>query len=177
MSRLSGSLRLAVPLLAIAFGTAALAVIAASTPSAEAPTVTAQPDNPAPPARVAGAGVVEPASRLVALAPRRAGVIAAVTVAPGDRVARGDLLLQLDDSEALAQLRGREAEVRAAEAALQVAEVVASEAGERTRTLPGDRWAQRDQRPGTEPPRLRRCPRAGRARHGRRRAGCRHGGT
>lgn len=61
-------------------------------------------------ARVAGAGLVEPASELVELSPLVPGVVTEVRVVPGDRVVKGQLLLALDARDA----RARAGEARAA---------------------------------------------------------------
>jgi RND family efflux transporter MFP subunit len=60
----------------------------------------------APPGRavVSGAGIVEPASELVQLSPLVPGVVARVAVTPGERVAKGQLILALDDRDARATL-------------------------------------------------------------------------
>ena len=60
--------------------------------------------------RVAGAGLVEPASELIELSPLVPGVVTEVRVRPGERVAKGQLLLSLDARDA----RARAEEARAA---------------------------------------------------------------
>jgi HlyD family secretion protein len=53
---------------------------------------------------VAGTGLVEPSSELVELSPQVAGVVSRVLVTAGDRVAAGQLLLQIDSRDAQARL-------------------------------------------------------------------------
>lgn len=59
---------------------------------------------------VSGAGVVEPSSELIEVGAHRAGVVSRVYVQAGDRVARGDLLFEIDARD----VRSRAAEARAA---------------------------------------------------------------
>jgi multidrug efflux pump subunit AcrA (membrane-fusion protein) len=68
-------------------------------------------------AAVTGLGAVEPASEVVAVATELAGVIVAVHVRSGDRVAAGAPLLALDDRAWRAALASAEAEIAEAEAA------------------------------------------------------------
>lgn len=79
----------------------------------------------APPAlgdkpRVAGSGVVEPASELIQIGSALSGLIMDIYVEPGQRVARGDRLFTVDDRPARAALR--EAETAVAEAQAGIAE-------------------------------------------------------
>jgi multidrug resistance efflux pump len=67
---------------------------------------------------LAGAGMVEPASEDIAVSPHRAGVVAEVRVAVGQKVAAGDLLLRMDDRAQQAELTVRQARLAAAEAEL-----------------------------------------------------------
>ncbi|HYC77537.1 MAG TPA: hypothetical protein VEI02_07905, partial [Planctomycetota bacterium] len=62
---------------------------------------------------LAGAGLVEPASEFVAVAPQRSGVAVEASPRPGDRVRRGDVLFRLDARAAEAAARVREAELAA----------------------------------------------------------------
>ena len=61
----------------------------------------------AAPARVAGAGVVEPSSELVAIAPNTSGVVSSVAVVAGDSVKKGQLLFSLDTRDLDAELSTR----------------------------------------------------------------------
>ncbi len=58
---------------------------------------------------VSGAGLVEPASELVALSPLVPGVVSKLMVTAGDRVVAGQLLLVLDSRDAEAALKEAEA--------------------------------------------------------------------
>lgn len=64
---------------------------------------------------VAGAGIVEPSGREVAVATPVAGVVREVRVKPGDRVSLGDVLFALDDTILGATLEQRQQDLRAAE--------------------------------------------------------------
>ncbi|CAN1549692.1 EmrA Multidrug resistance efflux pump [Rhabdaerophilaceae bacterium] len=61
------------------------------------------------PARVAGLGVVEPQSGTIDLAPLMPGVIAAIHVREGDRIRKGDLLVELANEDLKAKLKQAEA--------------------------------------------------------------------
>ena len=73
---------------------------------------------PLPPfsTRVAATGVVEAASRNVELGVARSGLVTGLEVDIGDRVEKGELLLQIDDRDAQAMVVMREAELAAARA-------------------------------------------------------------
>jgi HlyD family secretion protein len=73
-------------------------------------------------ARVAGAGVVEPSSETIGLAPNSSGVVMRVNVVPGDTVKKGQVLFTLDGRELAAQLSTRQADVSALRANVRVAE-------------------------------------------------------
>jgi HlyD family secretion protein len=72
-------------------------------------------------ARVAGAGVVEPSSETVTIAPSTSGVVGSVSVAAGDVVKKGQILFTLDGRELTAQLSTRVAEVAALQRNVEVA--------------------------------------------------------
>ncbi len=78
---------------------------------------------------VGGTGQVEPPGRTIALAAPAGGIATAVLVRPGDLVAAGAALIQLDDTLLRAQLREREASLAASRA--QVAEAEAGLANAR----------------------------------------------
>ncbi|MBA4051647.1 MAG: hypothetical protein C0472_07135, partial [Erythrobacter sp.] len=68
-------------------------------------------------ARVAGAGIVEPASEIIDIGSALSGLVTDVRVRPGDRVAKGDVLFTVDARAAqasLAQSTAAIAETRAA---------------------------------------------------------------
>lgn len=71
---------------------------------------------------VAGAGIVEPAGREVAVATPVAGVVREVRVKPGDIVRAGDILFALDDAIVAATLEQRLQDLRAAEIRLSQTE-------------------------------------------------------
>lgn len=64
---------------------------------------------------VAGAGLVEPAGREIAVATPVAGVVREIRVKPGDVVQAGDILFRLDDAILAATLEQRRQDFRAAE--------------------------------------------------------------
>ncbi len=67
---------------------------------------------------LAGAGIIEPASELIAVAPSVAGVAVEVLVAPGQRVKKGDALLRQDARVPQAQRAIHQAEIEAAKTKL-----------------------------------------------------------
>jgi HlyD family secretion protein len=67
---------------------------------------------------IAGAGLVEPSSELIAIGTPVAGIVAAVPVTVGEHVKSGAILFQLDDRAQQAQLKMDEAAVLAAHAQL-----------------------------------------------------------
>ncbi len=69
-------------------------------------------------ARVAGSGVVEPASELVQIGSALSGLITELNVRPGDRVAPGQVLFTVDDRAARAQLQEAQAAIAQARAAI-----------------------------------------------------------
>lgn len=76
----------------------------------------AQPATARFPSFVAGAGLVEPSSELIAIGTPLAGIVVEVPVAVGTQVQAGDVLFRLDDRALRAQLAGDEAAVAAAKA-------------------------------------------------------------
>ncbi len=63
---------------------------------------------------VAGLGVVEPNSELIAIGTHLPGVITRVHVKVGQKVARGDLLFTIDDRDARARLAAAQSQLQAA---------------------------------------------------------------
>lgn len=106
-----------------AIGAIGFAVATVQQPEAAAGDPAVAP--PGPSASMASAvsavGIVEPASETIAVATELPGVVRAVLVKPGQKVARGDALFRLDT-------RALEAQLSAARASLQVAEVDARDA-------------------------------------------------
>lgn len=73
-------------------------------------------------ARVAGVGLVEPASEVIDIGSALSGLVTDVLVQPGDRVERGQPLFVVDDRAVRANLREAEAAIREARAAIGEAE-------------------------------------------------------
>lgn len=74
--------------------------------------------------KIAGAGIVEPSSEIIAIGAPVSALVTAVPVKPGDQVKAGDVLFQLDDRTQRAQLVVQQAAVAAAKA--QLARLTAS---------------------------------------------------
>jgi multidrug resistance efflux pump len=68
--------------------------------------------------RVAGAGIVEPASEVIDIGSALSGLVTAVPVRPGDRVAQGAVLFMVDARSARAQLDQANAAINEARAAI-----------------------------------------------------------
>jgi len=81
--------------------------------------------------RVAGLGVIEPQSRVIAVGTDVAGTVASVNVKPGDRVTRGQLLFEIESSLLRSSVEVSRAGVEASTAAEQVAQadILSAEAG------------------------------------------------
>ena len=116
MIRRARFLMVALPMLAAGALTMAALSIAQSntTPAASTEPGSAQP-KPARSTIVAGAGLVEPSGREVAVATPVAGVVREVRVKPGDIVQPGEVLFSLDDAIIAATLEQRRQDLRAAE--------------------------------------------------------------
>ncbi len=69
-------------------------------------------------ASLAGAGIIEPSSQFIAVAPFVAGVVHEVAVVPGQSVKRGDVLFREDDRVPVAERGVRQAALDAARARL-----------------------------------------------------------
>ncbi len=78
--------------------------------------------------RVAGAGVVEPASEVIDIGAALSGLVTEVRVRPGDRVAKGDVLFLVDARAARAQLDQATAAIGEARAAIAEASAAQSTA-------------------------------------------------
>ena len=116
--------RWGIPLVAVALGLTAVRIIAANQPE-DTRIVLEKPPATAPAAAqlIAGAGVVEPSSELVAIAPAVPGVIESVAVTVGQKVSQGDVLFTLDSRAPKAELAQREAALLAAQRRLGEAQV------------------------------------------------------
>jgi multidrug efflux pump subunit AcrA (membrane-fusion protein) len=68
--------------------------------------------------RVAGAGIVEPASEVIDIGSALSGLVTDVRVRPGDRVAQGEVLFRVDDRAARASLAQANAAIAEARAAI-----------------------------------------------------------
>ncbi|WP_128891165.1 efflux RND transporter periplasmic adaptor subunit [Erythrobacter sp. HKB08] len=79
-------------------------------------------------ARVAGSGVVEPSSEVIAIGTALSGLVTDLRVAPGDRVTKGQPLFNVDDRAARARLREAEAAIGEARAAIAEAQTARSTA-------------------------------------------------
>lgn len=77
--------------------------------------------------RVAGAGIVEPASEVIDIGAALSGLVTDVRVRAGDRVAKGEVLFTVDARAARAQLDQAQAAIREARAA-----IVEADAAQRT---------------------------------------------
>jgi multidrug resistance efflux pump len=80
--------------------------------------------------RVAGTGLVEPASEIIDIGSALSGLVTSVRVEPGDSVAAGDMLFAVDARAARARLSEAEAAIREARAAIAEAEAARKTARE-----------------------------------------------
>ena len=107
-----------IPLLAIAMVSfASWSIAAKHDPRVAASPPIAAPTNPYD-NNVAGTGIVEPASEVIALATERGGVVSRIDVMAGDRVKAGQPLLAIDDRDYRAAVAQGEAAVAVAEASI-----------------------------------------------------------
>ncbi len=79
-------------------------------------------------ARVAGVGLVEPASEIIDIGSALSGLVSDLRVAPGDRVEKGQVLFLVDDRAARARLSEASAAIREARAAIGEAQTAQSTA-------------------------------------------------
>jgi len=101
------------PLLGIfALGFALTSVLGRPSESARQPFAAPPSSNTA--ASIAGIGVVEPSSELVAISTELPGIVRQIAVKPGDRVKQNDILFTLDLREIEAQLAVLRAELKTA---------------------------------------------------------------
>jgi RND family efflux transporter MFP subunit len=124
--------RWGIPLVAVALALTAFRIIAANKPE-DTQVALANPPATAPTAAqlIAGAGLVEPSSELLAIAAAVPGVIDTVGVRVGQAVKKGDVLFTLDARSVQAELAQREAALisarqQVAEAQIQLEERQAS---------------------------------------------------
>lgn len=81
-------------------------------------------------ARVAGVGLVEPASEIIDIGSALSGLVNDLRVRPGDRVEKGQPLFQVDDRAVRAQLAEANAAIAEARAAIQEAQAARTTARE-----------------------------------------------
>jgi HlyD family secretion protein len=116
--------RWGIPLVAVALALTAFRIIAANKPEDTKVTL-ANPPATAPVANqlIAGSGLVEPSSELLAIASAVPGVIDSVNVRVGQAVKKGDVLFTLDARSTQAELAQREAALLAARQQVAEAQV------------------------------------------------------
>ncbi len=118
----------ALPILAVGgFALTAVAVARFNTPPKTGPAPIAPPAIPFAD-RVAGVGLVEPASETIQIGAHVGGVVTSVFVTEGQRVERGAPLVEVDPREAEARLGTARASVAAAGAQVEAAEARAATA-------------------------------------------------
>src|SRR5215469_11049867 len=118
MTRVFSPTRHGIPLLAIAMVSfAGWSIAAKHDPRVAVSPPIAAPTNPYKD-NVAGTGIVEPASEVIALAIERGGVVARIDVMAGDRVKAGQSLFAIDDRDYRAAVDQDKAAVAAAEASI-----------------------------------------------------------
>jgi len=118
MIRVFSPTRHGIPLLAIAMVSfAGWSIAAKHDPRVAASTPIAAPTNPYDD-NVAGTGIVEPASEVIALAIERGGIVSGIDVMAGDRVKAGQPLFAIDDRDYRAAVAQDEAAVAAAKASI-----------------------------------------------------------
>src|SRR5215471_3365707 len=118
MIRVFSPTRHGIPLLAIAMVSfAGWSIAAKHDPRVAAPPPIAAPTNPYDD-NVAGTGIVEPASEVIALAIERGGVVSRIDVMAGDRIKAGQPLFAIDDRDYRAAVAQGKAAVAAAEASI-----------------------------------------------------------
>jgi multidrug efflux pump subunit AcrA (membrane-fusion protein) len=113
---------IALPILALGgFAVTGLAVARFNAPPRTGPA----PAAPAPipfPNRVAGVGIVEPSSETILLGTQVGGIVAQVMVKEGDRVTKGQPLIEIDARDADARLAAARAKVETAKSRVAAAE-------------------------------------------------------
>src|SRR5215469_552466 len=118
MTRVFSPTRHGIPLLAIAMVSfAGWSIAAKHDPRVTTSPPLAAPTNPYDD-NVAGTGIVEPASEVIAVAIERGGIVSRIDVMAGDRVKAGRPLFAIDDRDYRAAVAQGEAAVAAAEASI-----------------------------------------------------------
>lgn len=120
--------RWGIPLVAVALALTAFRIIAANKPEDTKVTLASPPATaPAAERLIAGAGLVEPSSELLAIASAVPGIIETVNVRVGQTVKQGDVLFTLDGAAIKAELAQREAALLAARQQAAEAQVLLEE--------------------------------------------------
>jgi multidrug efflux pump subunit AcrA (membrane-fusion protein) len=120
--------RFGLPLVGVLLAIAAWRVIAEGKPRVDTtPPAITPAQAPSNAVAVAGSGVIEPSSELVAMANAVPGVITAVLVQPGQTVQKGQPLYTLDDTELLAEASTRRALLASAAQRVAVADIELTE--------------------------------------------------
>ena len=113
---------IALPILALGgFALTGLAVARFNAPPKTGPA----PVAPAPipfPDRVAGVGLIEPASETILIGTQVGGIVAQVLVKEGERVTKGQALIEIDSRDAEARLASARAKVETAKSRVSAAE-------------------------------------------------------
>lgn len=115
-------LRVAIPALAVAGLVFALMVAARSSRPAAVAEPTAQPAGAPYESYIAGAGLIEAASRNVEIATPVSGVVQEFYVKVGDQVEAGQALFRIEGADAAAEVRVKETAVATSEAKIKEAE-------------------------------------------------------
>ncbi|MFN7388889.1 efflux RND transporter periplasmic adaptor subunit [Brevundimonas sp.] len=116
---------------AVAGGCLIFAISAVIRPERTRADPPATPPTAAYASTVAGVGIIEPQSELIAVATEVPGVIRSVLVQPGDRVSQGQPLFRLDARAAEAAVATAVADAASAEAAARQAEVALADERQR----------------------------------------------
>jgi multidrug resistance efflux pump len=120
--------RFGLPLVGILFAVTAWRVIAEGKPQPDtSPPAITPAQAPRDSAVVAGAGVVEPSSELIAIANPVQGIVTSVRVTPGQKIRKGEPLYALDDTELRAEMAIRKASLVSASRRVSVAEIEVQE--------------------------------------------------
>lgn len=81
---------------------------------------------------IGGTGLIEPESEAISIGTNISGVVSLVSVKPGQKIKKGDILFQIDDRDQKAILNGAKADIVIAESKLQqsIAEIAIAKAKE-----------------------------------------------
>lgn len=121
-NRLNLLLRLAIPALAVAGLAFALVIATRSSRPAAIAEIVAQPAQAPYDSYIAGAGLIEAASRNVELATPVSGVVEQIFIKVGDKVQAGQPLFRIEGADAEADLRVKDTAVASAQAKVREAE-------------------------------------------------------